>query len=73
MCVCVRGRAIGVVTVHGVDVLLEEVGVEPALHVRHGDIHVDLLLWRQRLLNIQLQAAQDERAKNLEDTGTMCV
>jgi hypothetical protein len=35
------------------------------LHIRHTDINVDLLLGKQRVFNIGLDATQEERTENL--------
>jgi hypothetical protein len=52
-------------TVDGVDVLLEDGSVEAPLHGTHGDVHVDLLLWRQAFLDVAFEASKKERTEDL--------
>mmetsp|Transcript_59635 Transcript_59635/g.158717 ORF Transcript_59635/g.158717 Transcript_59635/m.158717 type:complete len:424 (-) Transcript_59635:1733-3004(-) len=59
-----KARSFASLAVDGVNVLLENVAVELALHARHGDVHVDLRLGRQALLHVRLQPTQQERPQD---------
>lgn len=52
-------------TVDGVNVLLENSLVPFALHCAHLDIHVDLLLGKQRFFDIGLETTQQEGTEHL--------
>lgn len=45
-------------TVNSVDILLEKHSVPLPLHLRHSDVEVDLLLWKQRVLDIRLDSSE---------------
>lgn len=52
-------------TVNGVDVLLKDHPVPFALHLCHANIDVDLLLGQKRMLDIGLNAAEEEGPEDL--------
>ena len=56
----------GPFTVDGVDVLHQQLLVEVALQVAHAQVQLGLLLGLERVLHIQLEAAQQERLEQLE-------
>ena len=52
-------------TVDGVNVLLEDALVPLALHVGHADVDVDLLLGQKRVLDVRLDAPEEEGPEDL--------
>lgn len=51
-------------TIHSVDVFFEQRTVPLALHLCHAHIDVDFSLWEKALLDVGLDATQEERSKH---------
>ena len=59
--------------VHNVDVLHEDLGVPLALHPRHRDENLGLLLGQQALLDVGFKTTQEEGLEDAVETGNKAV
>mmetsp|Transcript_8914 Transcript_8914/g.21077 ORF Transcript_8914/g.21077 Transcript_8914/m.21077 type:complete len:452 (+) Transcript_8914:1433-2788(+) len=57
-------RALAALAVDRVNVLLQHARVQRLLHLAHGNVHVDLGLLGEALLDVGLEAAEEEGAKD---------